>query len=208
MRSVRLLIILALAAIVAALPVTNIGGSSRLGSDRANLVASAADCAPEPDPDTDGFGNECDNCPTVSNSTQANVDGDSLGDACDNSDSDSGPTFFSGVWMDAREIYLGTLWDVKCPSTSIRHDEGSPSQWNDAWPADMDDNRAITGQDMLAFINVINNPVSLPPTFVPGLSGSVNGPHPPRSRFDFTMNGVVSGADWLAYTPILGTTCS
>lgn len=36
------------------------------------------------DPDDDGLGGACDNCPTVSNSGQADGDADAVGDVCDN----------------------------------------------------------------------------------------------------------------------------
>ncbi len=35
------------------------------------------------DSDSDGFGNACDNCPDVANTTQDDTDGDLIGDACD-----------------------------------------------------------------------------------------------------------------------------
>jgi hypothetical protein len=38
---------------------------------------------PPPDDDNDSVPNSSDNCPSVSNANQANMDGDSLGDACD-----------------------------------------------------------------------------------------------------------------------------
>ena len=39
-----------------------------------------------PDGDSDGIADHLDNCPTVSNPSQANTDGDALGDACDPDD--------------------------------------------------------------------------------------------------------------------------
>lgn len=42
------------------------------------------------DPDGDGVGAGCDNCPSVSNPDQANSDDDSLGDACDLDDDNDG----------------------------------------------------------------------------------------------------------------------
>lgn len=42
------------------------------------------------DTDTDGVGDNADNCPTVANASQTNTDGDSLGDACDPDDDNDG----------------------------------------------------------------------------------------------------------------------
>jgi hypothetical protein len=43
------------------------------------------DCGPD-DPDGDGIGNLCDNCPVIPNPGQEDFDGDGLGDPCDNED--------------------------------------------------------------------------------------------------------------------------
>jgi hypothetical protein len=57
------------------------GHSSLPGSDSLTIAA-------ESDADGDGIPDARDNCPTVYNPTQADMDGDGLGDACDDSDSD------------------------------------------------------------------------------------------------------------------------
>jgi len=46
----------------------------------------AVDQPCRPDADTDGWADEIDNCPQVSNPSQENTDGDGLGNACDNDD--------------------------------------------------------------------------------------------------------------------------
>ena len=52
------------------------------------LVNQPACCAlsdrDDPDPDGDGLGNVCDNCPYLSNPGQEDSDGDGVGDTCDN----------------------------------------------------------------------------------------------------------------------------
>lgn len=155
--------------------------------------------------DNDNYGNLCDNCPNAPNNAQADFDNDLLGDYCDDSDTDTGTAF--AIWLDYKELYMTTKPTVKCPTTSTRHDEGSPAQWNDAWPPDMDDNRIINGQDMLVFNFVLSKSVNATPVYVPGMSASASGPHPDLHRFDFSMNGIVNGQDLLYYNSILSTSC-
>jgi len=48
------------------------------------LSVDVADLRPGADPDGDGVGERCDNCPDTANADQADADGDGVGDACDN----------------------------------------------------------------------------------------------------------------------------
>lgn len=157
--------------------------------------------------DGDNFGNMCDNCPNVSNNTQADVDSDFVGDHCDDSDSD---TYFNhqfDTWMDNKEVYLLTRYNVRCPANTTANNEGTPNGWNDAFPPDMNDTRLINVSDVLTFNYVMNTPVTAAPTFVPGLSAGTGGPHPPRHRFDLNLNGFVNVGDILVYNQIFGKSC-
>ena len=49
---------------------------------RSGQAASCSDMLAK-DSDGDGFGDGCDNCPSISNSDQSDSDGDGVGDACD-----------------------------------------------------------------------------------------------------------------------------
>jgi hypothetical protein len=62
--------------------------SDGIGDEDDNCpIVSNAD---QTDTDEDGLGDACDNCPGTANPDQSNVDGDSLGDACDADDDDDG----------------------------------------------------------------------------------------------------------------------
>jgi hypothetical protein len=59
---------------------------------------------PQPDPDRDGIPTAQDNCPTVPNPDQANVDKDSMGDACDpDADNDGVPNSSDAFPLDRTE---------------------------------------------------------------------------------------------------------
>ncbi len=71
-----------------------------------------------PDPDGDGAGALCDNCPLTENPDQLDGDGDSIGDACDNC-----PALASPDQSDADGDGLGNLCDA-CPADPDNDIEG------------------------------------------------------------------------------------
>jgi hypothetical protein len=107
------------------------GGSKSPDNDNDNIP----DCV-DPDDDNDGVSDATDNCPFVSNPSQANNDGDGLGDACDSDDDNDG--VLDGV--------------DNCPFTP------NPSQANndgdgdgDACDADDDNDGVLDGADNCPF---------------------------------------------------------
>ena len=58
-----------------------VGGSARGAFDELSIVASATSGVI--DTDVDGVPDDTDNCPSVSNPGQEDLDGDAVGDACD-----------------------------------------------------------------------------------------------------------------------------
>jgi hypothetical protein len=62
------------------------GGAPDAGD--AAVFPESGDAGGLPDDDGDGFPNIADNCPTVANPTQADMDMDMIGDVCDDSDAD------------------------------------------------------------------------------------------------------------------------
>ncbi|HOB75539.1 MAG TPA: family 10 glycosylhydrolase [Phycisphaerae bacterium] len=62
-----------------------------------SVTSNSAALTLGPDSDGDGWGDACDNCPNVPNSTQADADGDGKGDACD-----ACPGTISGAPVDAQ----------------------------------------------------------------------------------------------------------
>lgn len=66
------------------------------------------------DDDSDGLPNNCDNCPTVSNSDQTDTDGDGVGDVCDNA-----PRKYNLVQVDTDGDLQGDADDT-CPTVPNR----------------------------------------------------------------------------------------
>jgi hypothetical protein len=73
--------------------------------------------------DSDTYGNACDNCPTVTNQNQQNVDGDTYGNACDNC-----PIVTNQNQADNDSDLIGDACD-NCPNTP------NPTQANVVHPA-------------------------------------------------------------------------
>jgi hypothetical protein len=80
-------------------------GGTYTGSDTASVDACG------PDSDGDGHGDYCDNCPHVSNVSQADADGDGVGDACDNC-----PNAHNPSQADANGNGVGDACDPRCDS--------------------------------------------------------------------------------------------
>ena len=83
---------------------------------RGGQAASCSDMLAK-DSDGDGFGDGCDNCPSISNSDQSDSDGDGVGDSCDNC-----PLTSNADQADRDSDQLGDACDA-CP--------GSPSLTGD-----------------------------------------------------------------------------
>jgi hypothetical protein len=99
---------------------------------------------------------------------------------------------------DMQETWMGTGGTARCARTSGPNNDPFP----DTWPFDFDDNRIITGPDILKFGAPFGHLVSEPPIVVPSY-GTV-----PVARFDFNQDGIISGPDILKFAPVFGTTCS
>jgi photosystem II stability/assembly factor-like uncharacterized protein len=53
------------------------------GTHGRSMFSTVIPCPTLTDSDGDGIGDQCDNCPSVSNANQADIDNDGIGDACD-----------------------------------------------------------------------------------------------------------------------------
>lgn len=102
------------------LEITGVGNTESAYSDYGSLgqyyiSGSIIPVAEINDIDEDGITDEIDNCPTVSNSSQSDVNDNNIGDACDISDTDD-----DGL-TDEEEIQLGTD-----PNNSDSDNDGTP----------------------------------------------------------------------------------
>jgi len=130
------------------------------------------------DSDSDGVADPSDNCPTVPNPTQLDTDRDGLGDVCDPDDDND-------AFDDSAESYLGTDPLDACPDGTS----------DDAWPLDIDMDRAITvSGDVWNFRDRI---------------GAEPGDPNWRGRLDLNMdNSITATGDVFLYTNKIGQTCT
>ena len=119
-----------------------------------------------PDSDGDGAYDHQDNCPSVSNADQANLDGDTLGDACDN-DKDG-----DGLTTAIEDRHGGSDWDQNDFSLVVSNIENqilnSPADSDlDGVPDDVEtmlgeDNITSTFQDLLDTLSSIATTKNVP----------------------------------------------
>jgi hypothetical protein len=108
------------------------------GVDYTPFLTSISGCAPVPDSDGDGIGDDVDNCPFTSNPGQEDTDGDGIGDACDTcsldplndadgdgicGDVDNCPTISNAGQEDADGDGIGDACDT-CPLDSANDSDG------------------------------------------------------------------------------------
>ncbi|MEX0682626.1 MAG: S8 family serine peptidase [Dehalococcoidia bacterium] len=168
-----------------AVPLGTPGKDNTFGSGRLSLGALPTDA------DTDTIGDQCDNCPSMLNTAQANQDADTWGDLCDTC-----PTV-------ATE-WLAPPGDIDCdgfPTTdeaTITTDPndscgftpgGDPS--SDTWPVDFVESNNINILDVTALKPVFGQ--SVPPA---------------SARYDIIPDAVVNILDVLILKPFFGKSCT
>jgi hypothetical protein len=107
-----------------------LGGSDPLKAPTPGTCNGVNDVADGwPDPDNDGWGDLCDNCPDNTNPTQANFDTHNKGDACDADDDDDG-------WEDSEEIAAGSdpLFKTKTPEVCDGVDNDQDGSTDEGFP--------------------------------------------------------------------------
>ena len=112
------------------------GAATATGNIQIVVTTTAADG------DSDGIGNVCDNCVSISNVSQTNSDGDVFGDACDNC-----PTVTNASQTDVDSDSVGDACD-NCPAdaNTLQTNTDGDSQ-GDACDADDDNDGVADGSD-------------------------------------------------------------
>lgn len=154
------------------------------------------------DADQDGVRDTADNCPSVANVSQSELDGDTLGDACDNCPAWPNAAQNLPTWTvppsdpdcdgfdGGAEGSIGTDPDDPCADTP-----GGNNDDDDKWPSDFDDNRVVNITDVFQV---------LPPYF---------GTMPPNTNYtarrDIAPNGVINITDLVrVLPPYYGSSCT
>lgn len=139
-----------------------------LGSSDCDSNGVPDEC--EPDSDSDGFIDSCDNCPQEPNAIQMNSDADVYGDACDNC-----PQIANPSQRDTNDDGIGDACDPDDDNDGVLDDDDNcPRTWNpgqedtdgdgigDACdpdgpgvccPGDMNGDALVNGNDIQGFIN-------------------------------------------------------